>query len=81
MKPLKPLYASYSGTRLIPPSLPAGITESATPPATLAAARALFLTRFAVVAWITFCISLSFTLIWQVGCGLDRPGWPVLTDI
>jgi len=49
-----------------------GITEPATPPVTLAAARALFLTRFAVVAWITFCISLSFTLIWQA-LGADFP--------
>jgi len=72
MKPLKPLHASYPGRRLIPPSLPAGITEPATPPVTLAAARALFLTRFAVVAWITFCISLSFTLIWQA-LGADFP--------
>mmetsp|Transcript_4753 Transcript_4753/g.14572 ORF Transcript_4753/g.14572 Transcript_4753/m.14572 type:complete len:265 (+) Transcript_4753:706-1500(+) len=42
-----------------------GMTTPATPPATLEEARALFLARFVVITWITFCISLSFTFIWQ----------------
>mmetsp|Transcript_4750 Transcript_4750/g.14553 ORF Transcript_4750/g.14553 Transcript_4750/m.14553 type:complete len:105 (+) Transcript_4750:1181-1495(+) len=42
------------------------MTTPATPPATLEEARALFLARFVVITWITFCISLSFTFIWQV---------------